>query len=121
MQAPVTKRKARTTVEVGETNKMAALAVAATRVETMKKRRASIRSAKPRTALVRVPATNPACTVLVKREAWVGVNANSAAIEGTTAEAENQSAMAATSHDARIARDTAFVSIIFPCARAFSS
>ena len=55
-----------------------------------------MRSAKPRTALVRVPTTNPACTVLVNRDAWVGVRVYSAAMEGTTAEAENHSAMAAT-------------------------
>ena len=54
------------------------------------------RSASPRMALVKVPKTYPACTLLVSSETCVAPMANSALSDGTTAVAENQSVMAAT-------------------------
>ena len=75
---------------------MAVLAAVATSAAVMKKRLGSARSARPRMALVKVPKTNPACTALVSIEACVALMANSALSDGTTAVAENQSAMAAT-------------------------
>lgn len=47
-------------------------------------------------ALVKVPKTNPACTLLVSSETCVAPMANSALSDGTTPVAENQSVMAAT-------------------------
>ena len=48
-------------------------------------------------ALVKVPKTNPARTLLVSSETCVAPIANSAlSYDGTTAVAENQSVMAAT-------------------------
>ena len=59
MQAPVMKRRTITTNEVGSTSRMTPLAAAATIAATMKKRRGSILSASPRTALMKAPTTNP--------------------------------------------------------------
>ena len=103
MQTPVTKRSATTDAEAGSNRRIAALAAAATSADAMKNLRGSIRSARPRRALVSVPATNPACTALVNSEAECGSIAPVALRAGTIAEAENQSAMAATWQTAMVA------------------
>ncbi len=62
----------------------------------MKKRRGSSRSARPKSALTRLPATKPACTLLVSSD-WVKpLSPYSAVKDGITAEAENHRAMTAT-------------------------
>ena len=103
MQTPVMKRSATTVGEAGSTSRIAALAPAATSAEAMKNLRGSIRSARPRKALVSVPATKPAWTALVKSEAECGSIAPVALSAGTMAEAENHSAMAATWQTAMVA------------------
>ncbi len=108
MQAPVTKRIAIIVNEVGSTIRMTALAAAAMIAEVMKNRRGSMRSANPRRALIKVPTTNPTWTLLVNKDAWVGVNAYSAEIEGMTADAENHSAITAISQTAKTKRETDF-------------
>ena len=50
----------------------------------------------PETPLVRLPTTKPAWTLLVNRDCMMPLRPYSAVSEGTTAEAENQSAMTAT-------------------------
>jgi hypothetical protein len=79
-------------------------------MNVMKKRRGSIRSANPKIALVRLPTTNPACTPLVSDACKNGDNRYSASSAGTTAEAENQSAIAATWHRAMMVIATGLVS-----------
>src|SRR5512144_2627055 len=96
MHTPVTKRAAGAASERGSTTSSSALAIAPTAAAVAKKRRSSRRSARPRIALTRQPATKPTCTADVsvacaKRDRW-----NSAASDGTTADAENHSAIAAT-------------------------
>ncbi len=96
MQTPVTKRNAGATSEAGSTTRSSALATAPIAADTAKNRRGSSRSARPMSALARQPTTKPAWTPLVsaaleKFESW-----NSAASAGRTADAENQSAIAAT-------------------------
>src|SRR6266545_6548765 len=108
MQAPVIMRSAGATTEVGSTTRRSAFAPAPIVAETAKNRRGSSLSASPMSALARQPATKPACTPLVsaaleKLERW-----NSAASAGSTADAENQSAIAATWQNAMIAIDAAF-------------
>jgi hypothetical protein len=102
MQTPVMKRNAGTSVPVGSTTRISALATDATVAASMKKRRGSSRSANPRIALVRLPTTYPACTPLVSDACKNGDNRYSASNAGTTADAENQSAIAATSQSARM-------------------
>ena len=87
---------------------MTAFAAAAMIAEAMKNRRGSMRSAIPRRALIEVPTTNPTWTLLVNKDACVGVNAYSAEIDGMTADAENHSAMTAISQTARMSRETGF-------------
>ena len=96
MHTPVTTRSKGAAGEAGLTASSKALASAPTVADAANKRRGSTRSGRPRIALARQPRTNPACTPLVsaaweKFERW-----NSAASAGVTAEAENQSAIAAT-------------------------
>ena len=96
MQIPVTKRSAITPGDVGGKARIRPLAAAPIRAETMNRRRGSNRSAIPKPALTMVPTTNPSCTALVNKDA---VAASSPALRrrsGTTAEAENHSAMAST-------------------------
>ncbi len=96
MQAPVTTRASRVQPESGPKTRIAALAAAAIRAATMKKRRGSRRSARPSSALPSDPSTKPAWTLLVKSDWANPPSPYSAVSAGTTAEAENQSAMAAT-------------------------
>src|SRR6186997_1933085 len=96
MHMPVTKRRMGTIGPGGSTARIIALAIAATRAETMKNRRGSIRSARLRIALIRLPVTNPAWTPLVM-SAWLKFDSlYSATSAGTIADAENHSAIAAT-------------------------
>src|SRR5262245_29231094 len=104
---PVMKRAIYTQALSGATNRMEALADAATRAETINKMRGSIRSARPRTALRSVPATNPTCTLLVNIDTCVGVSACSSRTDGTTDVAENHTARAASSQIARRPIETA--------------
>src|SRR6266542_2354227 len=108
MQAPVTKRSAGAAIDAGSMTKRSAFAPAPIAADTAKNRRGSSLSASPMSALARQPATKPACTPLVsaaleKLERW-----NSAASAGSTADAENQSAIAATWQNAMIAIDAGF-------------
>src|SRR2546428_13149432 len=121
MHTPVTTRSSGAAGEAGLTASNDALAIAPTIADTANKRRGSTRSGRPRIALAKQPRTNPACTPLVsaawaKFERW-----NSAASAGVTAEAENQSAIAATWQIATIATDARFdvaqVSSIVPGSR----
>lgn len=105
MQAPTANRKTGTTHDAGSTHRIERLA-AAISAETMKNLRGSKRSASPRTALVKVPATKPAETLLDIREAWRSLRPYSSRREGRTAEAENHSVIASTSHKASSAMDT---------------
>jgi len=106
------KRITMTRSDIGSIIRMVALAPAAISAETMKKRRASSRSANPRKALPRVPATKPACTLLVSRPARAPKMPNSAVSDGTTAVAENHSAIAANSQTASTVRAKVFEAAI---------
>src|SRR6266508_1419088 len=108
MHTPVTRRSKGASGEAALTASSKALASAPTVADTANRRLGSTRSARPRIALARQPSTNPACTPLVsaaweKFESW-----NSAASAGVTAEAENQSAIAATWQIAMITTDARF-------------
>ena len=96
MHTPVTKRQRITIMDAGSKSNIAALAAAAMTAEKAKKRRGSIRSASTRTALTKVPATNPSCTALLNIEAVIGSRFSWTLSAGTMAEAENQSPNAAT-------------------------
>src|ERR1700736_3277637 len=105
MQIPVATRSSGVASEAGSTMSSDALASAPAAAAVAKKRRGSTRSARPSNALARQPMTKPTCTPLVsaacaKFERW-----NSAASAGATAEAENQSAIAATWQTAMIATE----------------
>ena len=73
-------------------------AVAAMIADAAQNRRGSIRSARPKTALVTVPKTKPSTTELVKRDDWTAPRSNSARNCGRTAVAENQRASAINWH-----------------------
>src|ERR1043166_6454069 len=70
MDAPTRKRRITKRDDVGSMNTVAPVAKAPTIAEVVKKRRDSIRSASPRTALSSVPATNPSATLLERAAAW---------------------------------------------------
>src|SRR6185369_10194478 len=108
MHIPVMKRSNGTSIEVGSTARISAFAAAATAADPMKKRRGSNRSASPRLALKRLPATKPACTPLVSNACAKDESGYSASNAGTTADAENHTAIAATWHTAMIVIDAAF-------------
>src|SRR5881296_3081210 len=108
MQMPVTSRSSGAASERGSTTSSSALAIAPTIAEAANRCRNSSRSANPNTALTRQPTTKPTCTAVVsvacsKFDKW-----NSAASDGITAEAENQSAIAATWQAAMIVIDAPF-------------
>src|SRR5690242_15951267 len=103
MPMPVTTRNAGPAAEAGSTSSNPALEIAATTADAANSRRGSMRSGKPRKALIRQPMTNPAWTPLVSA-AWAKLDRwNSAASAGVTAEAENHTAIAATWHSAMTA------------------
>ena len=81
------------------------VAVASLTALAATKRLSSRRSARPRTAETRQPATKPSCTPLVNAACMNPVRRNSAVSCGTTAEAENQSAIASIWDSARAAID----------------
>src|SRR5213594_1818744 len=108
MHTPVTTRSKGAAGEAGLTASSKALASAPTVADAANRRRGSTRSGRPRIALAKQPRTKPACTPLVsaaweKFERW-----NSAASAGVTAEADNQSAIAATWQISMIATDARF-------------
>ena len=79
------------------TNKaMAALKRAPRAALPATSQRGGIRSARLSTALVRAPATKPSCTLMVSQAPAPPLRAHSASSCGSTAEAENQRAMART-------------------------
>ncbi len=100
MHTPVTKRSSGAGHVVGSTTSSSALASAPTSAESANSRRGSARSASPSDALARQPATKPACTLLVSAACMKLDRRNSATSAGITADAENQSAIAATWHSA---------------------
>ena len=106
MQAPVANRATRTANDVGSNSRIAALAAEAQTAEARKNRLGSSRSARPRTALVRVPTTKPACTLLVSADAWPPSSPNSAISDGITAVAENHSENAQMPQKPRRRRET---------------
>jgi len=110
------KRAAKTQPAPGGTSRIEAFAAAATTVEIMNRRRGSTRSARPSVALASVPATNPTCTKLVNSDTCSGVSACSRRMEGTTADAENQSASAATWQSASRAIEKALPRVILATA-----
>ena len=105
MQAPVTKRSTTIAGDVGSNSRMAPLAAAATKAAPMKNRRGSSRSASPKPALIKVPITKPSWTALVSSDAVASSRPACALSAGTTAEAENHTAIAATSQKTMIAID----------------
>ena len=64
--------------------------------ETVNSRRGSSRSARPNSALIKVPMTKPACTALVNREALKSSIACVCRRLGTIAVAENHNESAST-------------------------
>ena len=92
----------------GSTSSIAPFASPATKADIMKKRRGSSLSARPKNALDNVPTTNPAWTLLVNSEALVGLSPYSATSVGITAEAENQSAITATTQTESRASENGF-------------
>jgi hypothetical protein len=98
MQAPVMKRNAITSHEVGSTSRIAPLAAAATKADIINRRRGAMRSERPKIALTSVPQTNPTATLLVSNAAWSSDRANSNLSDGMIAVAENHKASAMTSH-----------------------
>ena len=118
MHTPVTTRNSGTNGPAGSTTRINALAAAPTNAEIMKKRRGSRRSASPSAALITLPMTNPACTPLVSAACANDDNLYSARSAGTTADAENHSAIAATWHSAISVTDWIFLFI--GCARYIS-
>src|SRR6266700_3597064 len=110
MQAPVTARSSGAPNDPGSTTRSNALASAPTPAATAKSRRGSTRSARPRIALARQPMTKPAWTPLVSAACANLDNPYSAASAGTTADAENQSAIAATWHSAISVTEPSFES-----------
>ena len=107
MQTPVAKRSPITAKDAGSKARMSAFAAAAVRADAMKNRRGSNRSARLNRALTMVPTTKPACTELVNRDAISGGRPTLSRSAGTTAEAENQSAIVATVQNAMIPSDRA--------------
>ena len=107
MQMPVAKRSPITAKDAGSKARMRMFAPAAVRAEAMKKRRGSKRSARLKSALTMVPITKPACTELVNRDAISGGRPTLSRRAGTTADAENHSAMVATVQKAMIASERA--------------
>src|SRR6476660_4785042 len=108
MQIPVTARNASALAEEGSTASKPALAIAPTAAAMLNSRRGSTRSASPSNALATHPTTKPSCTALVSAACTNGVSRNCAVSAGRTADAENQSDIAATWHKAMIAIETAF-------------
>ncbi len=68
MHAPTMKRSAGTAIEAGSAARIIMFEPAATSAADIKKRRESSRSASPNAALVKVPTTNPAETLLEIRD-----------------------------------------------------
>src|SRR4029453_3160752 len=108
MQMPVTTRSAGAAGESGGTARSSAVAAAPIAADQAKNRRGSMRSASPSPALTRQPITNPICTPLVSADCMNFDRWNSATSEGTIADAENQSAIAATWQIAMIVIDARF-------------
>ena len=108
MQMPVAMRSAGAAHDAGSITRRSALAPAPITAEAAKSRRGSMRSGSPSTALARQPMTNPACTPLVSAACMKGERWNSATSAGTTADAENHSAIAATWQVAMIVTDAGF-------------
>jgi hypothetical protein len=108
MHTPVTTRKSGAPIDAGSTASSSALDAAPIAAEAANRRRGSTRSASPRNALARHPSTKPACTPLVNA-AWAKPSKrNSATSAGMIADAENQSAIAATWQTAMIETEAAF-------------
>src|SRR5246127_1757675 len=105
MQMPATTRRSGAPTEPGSTPRRKAVAPARTAAEAAKNRRVSMRSASPSRALTRQPITNPTCTAPVNAACMKFESPNSATSDGTTAEAENHRAIAATWLTAMIATD----------------
>src|SRR5689334_2892137 len=97
---PVTARNASAAGDAGSISRNAALAIAPTSAEAAKSRRGSSRSARPSRALTMQPTTKPTCTALVRAACMNAERRNSVTSAGSTAEAENQSDIAATWHRA---------------------
>ena len=72
----------------------------------------SMRSARPSTALATQPTTNPTCTALVSAACANFDSPYCATKAGTTADAENQSAIAPTWQRAMIAIDVRLEAIV---------
>ena len=107
MQMPVANRSPITANDAGSNARIRMFAPAAVRAEAMKNRRGSKRSARLNKALMMVPTTNPACTELVNRDAISGGRPTLSRKAGTTAEAENHSAIVATVQKAMIPSERA--------------
>jgi hypothetical protein len=105
---PVTKRRTGAIGVDGLTTSRSALAIAPPSAHSANSRRGSTRSASPMTALTRQPTTNPSCTPLVSAACMNPDNPYSPTSAGTTADAENHSASAATSQIAMMATDASF-------------
>ena len=86
------KRRARIAPAVG-TAVIAALQAAPARHPSANRRRALMASAAFVSAVLRVPATNPACTAMVSQARQPGSRSNSLAICGAAAVAENHNVM----------------------------
>ena len=108
MQAPVTTRSNGVRGPAGSTTSSSAFAAAPTKADSAMKRLGSTRSASPSNALATQPITNPACTPLVRAACANPVSPYCATSAGTTADAENHSAIAATWQSAMIAIDASF-------------
>src|SRR5262245_56916869 len=102
MLAPTRKRNATNVSVVGANATDAALAAAPNIAAEQKNLRGSRRSAKPSSALARVPATKPSATPLDNAADCTPLKANCAFNTGTTDAAENHNDIARTSHNSRI-------------------
>jgi hypothetical protein len=97
MHMPVMNRRNTIDQDVGAKKRMAIFDPAATNAEAMKKCLGCSRSASPRRALPKVPATYPTATMLLKRDARVSSMGKSSLRTGMIAVAENHSARAIAS------------------------
>src|SRR6185295_15701921 len=95
----------------GTSNTEAALAAAPAMADARKNVFGLSRSANPKTALKSVPTTNPSATLLDSAAACPPPIPNSALSTGTTAEAENHSDIASTSHTTRMPRLPALAAV----------